>query len=221
MPATRPNPADWVRLVWKVANRERRHGESKAALFSSGAVGLLRAARLWDPDRANTASFITYAWKAITRAIRHDRDRERSVRRIRPAKAGGGCRHLVLFSEFGSDYVRGKAPEFATVPPAEPDESADLYADLESLFRDKPRYLRVLELRFGLRGHRPLTLNECGERFGITCECIRQIEVRAVRRLRRVMNPNIPNQSAAATRLRQHLGGVPSPKGGGADNVLT
>ena len=47
-----------------------------------------------------------------------------------------------------------------------------------------PREARVLRMRFGLCGERPYTLEEVGQKFGLTRERIRQIEGRALRRLR-------------------------------------
>lgn len=45
----------------------------------------------------------------------------------------------------------------------------------------------VIKLRFGLRDGEPKTLEAIGEMFGVTRERIRQIEVRALQRLRKVM----------------------------------
>ena len=47
-----------------------------------------------------------------------------------------------------------------------------------------PREARVLRLRFGLGQDRPYTLEEVGQKFGLTRERIRQIEGKALRRLR-------------------------------------
>jgi len=47
-----------------------------------------------------------------------------------------------------------------------------------------PREARILRLRFGLEDGRTYTLEEVGEKFGLTRERIRQIESKALRRLR-------------------------------------
>lgn len=47
-----------------------------------------------------------------------------------------------------------------------------------------PREARVIRLRYGLGYQRQLTLEEVGDKFGLTRERIRQIELQALRRLR-------------------------------------
>jgi RNA polymerase primary sigma factor len=47
-----------------------------------------------------------------------------------------------------------------------------------------PREARILRLRFGLHNGRSYTLEEVGQKFGLTRERIRQIEGKALRRLR-------------------------------------
>jgi RNA polymerase primary sigma factor len=59
-----------------------------------------------------------------------------------------------------------------------------------------PREARVLKLRFGLGEDRPYTLEEVGRKFGLTRERIRQIEGKALRRLR---------HPRRARRLREYL----------------
>jgi len=49
------------------------------------------------------------------------------------------------------------------------------------------RERKILEYRFGLNGHPPKTLEEVGAIFGITRERVRQIEAKAIKRLRHPM----------------------------------
>jgi len=56
----------------------------------------------------------------------------------------------------------------------------------EWLNRLGPREQDILILRYGLRDGEPLTLEKIGERYGVTRERIRQIEMGALRKLRRL-----------------------------------
>ena len=60
--------------------------------------------------------------------------------------------------------------------------------DLAAVLRDLPAAERsVLELRFGLSGEEPRTLESIGRQLGLTRERVRQIETAALARLRRLM----------------------------------
>lgn len=59
-----------------------------------------------------------------------------------------------------------------------------------------PREQRVLSLRFGLEDGRPRTLEELGQEFNVTRERVRQIEAKALRKLR---------HPSRAKRLRDYL----------------
>lgn len=60
----------------------------------------------------------------------------------------------------------------------------------------RPRERRVLELRFGLEDGHSHTLDELGKQFGVTRERIRQIEAKALRKLR---------QSSRSEKLKSYL----------------
>ncbi|SJZ31529.1 RNA polymerase primary sigma factor [Selenihalanaerobacter shriftii] len=60
-----------------------------------------------------------------------------------------------------------------------------LREDLEELLTQlSDREAEVIRLRFGLRDSRPRTLKEVGEEFGVTRERIRQIQLKALNRLK-------------------------------------
>jgi RNA polymerase primary sigma factor len=86
-----------------------------------------------------------------------------------------------------SDVELGELVEDASAPAPDdvvlasmlPAQVAQLLASLE------PREREVLCLRYGLDRGRPRTLEEVGERFGLTREGVRQVEVKAIAKLRR------------------------------------
>ncbi len=61
----------------------------------------------------------------------------------------------------------------------------------EALKHLDPREEQVLRLRFGLDTGSPLTLEEVGKRFNVTRERIRQIEAKALRKLKHSSNANL------------------------------
>ena len=83
-------------------------------------------------------------------------------------------------SEFGHFLTDENAPL--------PDEAADTLLRKEQLRRIlgtlSPRERRVLELRYGLDGEQPRTLDEVGRAFNVTRERIRQIENQSLKKLR-------------------------------------
>lgn len=54
-----------------------------------------------------------------------------------------------------------------------------------------PRKRMVLNLRFGLSGHEPMTFREVGERLGLSRERVRQIEQQALSRLRQWLSRGV------------------------------
>ncbi|MEA3342486.1 MAG: sigma-70 family RNA polymerase sigma factor [Chloroflexota bacterium] len=69
--------------------------------------------------------------------------------------------------------------------PAQTTEQHQLREDLEKMLTSiPPREARILRLRFGLMDNRHYTLEEIGNRIGVTRERVRQIERQALKRLR-------------------------------------
>ncbi len=71
------------------------------------------------------------------------------------------------------------APDQAALDAMLPAQVADLLSVLE------PREREILCLRYGLDRGRPRTLEEVGELFGLTREGVRQVEMKAIAKLRR------------------------------------
>jgi RNA polymerase primary sigma factor len=84
-----------------------------------------------------------------------------------------------------------------TPPPSQTTYHKMLSEKIEEVLASlTPREARILRLRFGLENGRSYTLEEVGEKFGLTRERIRQIEGKALRRLRHPMR---------ARQLREYL----------------
>lgn len=76
-------------------------------------------------------------------------------------------------------------PDESTLTPQEAALQAMLKEQLDSVLSTlTPREEKVIRLRFGLDDGRPRTLEEVGEEFDVTRERIRQIEAKALRKLR-------------------------------------
>jgi RNA polymerase primary sigma factor len=84
------------------------------------------------------------------------------------------------------DSELGNFIENDTLPtPAQSAYDNILHQKIEQMLATlTPREARILRLRFGLHNGRSYTLEEVGKKFGLTRERIRQIEGRALRRLR-------------------------------------
>ena len=83
-----------------------------------------------------------------------------------------------------SDFVEDESMKTPTESAAQDILKSQLMAVIETL---TPREQKVIRLRYGLDDNHPRTLEEVGKEFNVTRERIRQIEAKALRKLR---NPN-------------------------------
>ena len=79
------------------------------------------------------------------------------------------------------DFVRDENTDITDV--AEQSELKGLIEQLLSTLTDRDR--KIIELRFGLNGQRPHTLEEVGTVFGITRERVRQVEAKTLKKFRK------------------------------------
>lgn len=78
-------------------------------------------------------------------------------------------------------------PDENNLDPAQQVQGRLAHERIESwLKRLEPKQREVVERRFGLHGHEPHTLEEIGEILGVTRERVRQIQLEALRRLKRM-----------------------------------
>ena len=91
----------------------------------------------------------------------------------------------------GSDDERGlldALPAAAEKEPAERAQHDGVYEILDRwVWKLNEKQRAVVERRFGLHGHRRLTLEEIGREIGVTRERVRQIQIEALRNLRAML----------------------------------
>jgi RNA polymerase primary sigma factor len=101
----------------------------------------------------------------------------------------------------GDSHLGDFIEDRQAVSPAEAMIDVDLQEQTESALRTlTPREEEVIKMRFGVGDGGERTLEEVGQRFGVTRERIRQIEVKALHKLR---------QPSRNRKLRTFLEGRP------------
>jgi len=159
-----------LRLVVSIAKRHVGASDNFFELVSDGNMSLIRAAEKFDFARGN--KFSTYASWAIMK----------NFARTIPDELKHRDRYRTSTSEMFSATEDGRTDQLAQ-------ESAQNLRESQIgkiLERLDEREQKIIISRFGLsRGHEPLTLKEVGAEMGVTKERIRQIEARALDKLRR------------------------------------
>jgi RNA polymerase primary sigma factor len=155
-------------------------------------------------DQARTIRIPVHMVETITKLLRVSRDLEQKIGRAPTIEEMAHeidipCEKIVDILETAREPVPLEIPigeednsslldfiaDRDTVSPADTtsDELLKQHID-EVLSTLTEREKKVIELRFGLRGGRERTLEEVGQEFKVTRERIRQIEAKALRKLR-------------------------------------
>ncbi len=219
-----------LRLVVAIARCYVGHGMSIDDLIAEGNLGLLRAAKDYDPSR-NTR-FSTYASYWIKQAIRRTlimrgraiRVPAHTVNLLNKWRRGAArlhdsigrapsedeiTRHLkfsrrqfqlvqkalkilnltTLPEQESSGWTAEEtlADDRAPAPDHEMSRSEDLTWARQALDQLEEREATVLRLRFGFDGEEPHTFTAIGQQLGVTRERARQLEQRALNKLRQLV----------------------------------
>jgi len=125
---------------------------------------------------------------------------EIDVQKVREAMMHTG-RHLSMDAPFNEDDDNSLLDVLPDEEDVKPDETLldeSLKIDIErALSLLHPREAEITRLYFGIGREHPLTLEEIGQRFGLTRERVRQIKEKALRKLR---------QKHRREELQMHIG---------------
>ncbi|XZE17769.1 sigma-70 family RNA polymerase sigma factor [Pirellulaceae bacterium SH449] len=158
-----------LRLVVSIAKRHMAPNDDFFGLISDGNMSLIRAVEKFDYSRGN--KFSTYASWAIMK----------NFARTIPGEFKHQDRFRTSSDEVFDLQQDSRADHFA----AEIDQANRTDQIQKILHKLDQREQQIIVRRFGL-DHRfePLTLKEVGEAMGVTKERVRQIEARALSKLR-------------------------------------
>lgn len=159
-----------LRLVVSIAKRHVGPLDNFFELVSDGNMSLIRAVEKFDFARGN--KFSTYAsWAIMKNFARSIPDDQKRRERFRTSQE----EMFQAAPDLRSDEYEQRS--------AQSQRERQIRGILEQL---DEREQQIIISRFGLnREHEPLTLKEVGEEMGVTKERVRQIEARALNKLRK------------------------------------
>jgi len=216
-----------LRFVVNVAKNFMGWGVPLTDLIAAGNLGLIEAAKRFDPDRE--VKFISYAvwWirqaimqtifqqtgavripikeslfiskvKEVYEKLKEKKGREPTIEEIakevdaNPKKVRQALQ--IVRMPYSLDMPMGEEEDITLLDLLSKKGTEDVEKEVveESLHKELTKLMKVLDERereiikhrFGLEGEEPKTLNEVGEMLGISRERVRQLENRALKKLR-------------------------------------
>lgn len=151
-----------LKYVITIAKRFAWSGIPLYDLISEGNLGLIKAARKFDPDRGT--KFITCAKPWITQAI------DEYVKSQNTDKEFSSIDDYVLEKRFCDEMINNDFENEIVECNGQKDAVNELLSCLTK------RECRVLQAYFGLNGMKEMSLREIGHDMGLTQERVRQIK---------------------------------------------
>jgi RNA polymerase primary sigma factor len=157
-----------MRLVASIAKKHARPTDNFFELLSDGNLSLIKAVEKFDYSRGN--KFSTYASWAIMKNYARSLPDEKTKR----------DRFLTGTDEIFDGVADSRSDEQRELITAE--RKKQQVHDLLDRLDDRER--RIMQLRYGINGDRGMTLEQVGQKEGITKERVRQIEARGLMKLK-------------------------------------
>ena len=203
-----------LRFVVSVAKQYQNQGLSLPDLINEGNLGLIKAAEKFDETRG--FKFISYAVWWIRQSILQALAEQSRIVRLPLNQVGSLNKISKAFSisdtlkvsgrhiSVDAPFVEGEDNSLLDVLVNDDSPMADRSLVNESLSREIDRALstlterekEIIQMFFGI-GTQEMTLEEIGDKFGLTRERVRQIKEKAIRRLR---------QNSRSKLLKSYLG---------------
>ena len=195
-----------LRFVVSVAKQYQNQGLSLPDLINEGNLGLIKAAEKFDETRG--FKFISYAVWWIRQSILQALAEQSRIVRLPLNQVGSLNKINKAFARFEQEHERTPSPEeladeldlpkekvtdtlrvsgrhvSVDAPFSDGEDNSLLGTEVEralSTLTDRER--DIIKYFFGI-GCSEMTLEEIGEKFGLTRERVRQIKEKAIRRLR-------------------------------------
>ena len=216
-----------LKFVVAVSYKYRNSGLPMTDIINQGNLGLLEAAKRYDPERG--VKFISYAvWWIRQYIVQGIAEQSGTVRlpikqasnlfKINDAREKLGhefgreptddelAYYLNMKTESIADIIRVSKQSLSLETPIKEGEDrsfVDLLESKEASVEDRvfqknikdvleemvgeldPREIQIINLRFGFEDNESLTLDELGKKFGVSRERIRQLEARALDKLKK------------------------------------
>ncbi len=173
-----------LRLVVFIAKKFDTSGVGLEDLISIGTIGLIKAVETFRPDR--NIKLATYASRCIENEIlmflRKASQYRGEISIDEPLNVDWDGNELLLSDVLGTDEdIVSRGIEW----------EAEREALLSAVSGLPPREREIMELRFGLHGHREMTQKEVADRIGISQSYISRLEKKIIRKLRVVLEGQV------------------------------